>query len=261
MSHQIDAESPTEARAARTRRFWRWIGLTGGLSLLIAGIFLIDRVMDARDAAQVTSCQCNMCFIGLAFHNFQDAESVLPMAIVSKVPVSWRVRLLPYASEFELSAAYDKNSTWDAEVNRPISSTVQRSYECPTLPNHRNAAGQGLTSYAMLNGEDCFSSAAKLSDVTDGLSHTLAVVEASGRHIPWAEPRDVDTKQLQPGFERWHANQTAKTWLSSTHRRGAVVSYADGRSGIMSPKIDPIVLRQLATIAGGEKRPPGFLDE
>ncbi|HEY3968433.1 MAG TPA: DUF1559 domain-containing protein [Planctomycetaceae bacterium] len=89
--------------------------------------------------------------------------------------------------------------------------------------------------------------------ITDGKSTIILFGEASGLNIVWTEPRDIDTARLPvginlPGCRRGDSHGT----LSSYHRGGANVVFADGRVKYLSEQIDPSVLKALLTATGGE---------
>jgi prepilin-type processing-associated H-X9-DG protein len=116
--------------------------------------------------------------------------------------------------------------------------------------------GRFFTAYAAATGPmTAFpkSQALPPEQITDGKSTIILFGEASGLNIVWTEPRDIDTARLPvginlPGCRRGDSHGT----LSSYHRGGANVVFADGRVKYLSEQIDPSVLKALLTATGGE---------
>jgi hypothetical protein len=86
----------------------------------------------------------------------------------------------------------------------------------------------------------------------DGLAHTILLGECTALKIVWTEPRDIDTSKQRMGI-----NSTSSI-LSSPHRGGAFVVFADGRVKFLSEEIDPKTLEALTTATGGENIPHDF---
>jgi len=95
-----------------------------------------------------------------------------------------------------------------------------------------------------------------LKDVTDGVSNTLAIVEACGLPVVWTEPRDVDLAEQRVGVNL-PGDQPGRSRgvVSSYHPQGGHVAMADGSVRFMSADIDPGVLRALLSATGGEPPP------
>lgn len=79
------------------------------------------------------------------------------------------------------------------------------------------------------------------------------VVEACGMNIIWNEPRDIDLTTTPiavnlPGKPRHHS----PAMVSSLHKGGGNVLFADGTIRFISQTIDPKVLQALTTARGGE---------
>ena len=78
--------------------------------------------------------------------------------------------------------------------------------------------------------------------------------ECSGLNIVWTEPRDIDTSKQKIGINLpGDRPGTSSSILSSYHRGGAYVTFADGHVQFLSETIDPKVLQALTTATGGEK--------
>jgi hypothetical protein len=79
----------------------------------------------------------------------------------------------------------------------------------------------------------------KMSQITDGTSNTLLVVEVKNSGVQWAEPKDFDINQpmsLPPG----------------NHPNGNLAAFADGSVRFLSSSADPNTIRAAATKSGNE---------
>lgn len=230
------------------------------LGLLI--MYSLPMVPTAREAARRSTCKNNLKQIMLAIHDYADADGHWPQASTGKPPVSWRVRLLPLINRANLFEKYDQSRTWDDSGNSPVAETRIDMLTCPSrrFPvDGQDEAGRWLTDYVMVTGPGTASSEQRrvtLEDFKDGAAYTIAITEASGLNIAWTEPRDFDVSR-EPiganlsGKERGHSPGI----LSSYHRGGAQVGFANGKVRFISENIDPSVLRALTTIDAGDAIP------
>jgi hypothetical protein len=162
------------------------------LFLVCAGGFLFSVGRPMRVAAQSAQSNNNMRQIGLALMNYQDIHGSLPPAYVTDAQgnklYSWRVLILPYIEQAGLYNAFDKEKAWDDPVNRPVSQQI--------IGVFRSAGDEGaLCSYFAVTGKGTAfegSKAARYSDVTDGLSNTIYIIESQQLGRSWAEPYDID---------------------------------------------------------------------
>jgi prepilin-type processing-associated H-X9-DG protein len=77
-----------------------------------------------------------------------------------------------------------------------------------------------------------------ISEITDGTSNTLLVVEAKAP-VPWTKPDDIAVNGLTTG-------------VGSKHAGGFNVLVADGSVRFFKMSINPVVLQAMATRNGGE---------
>src|SRR5207244_935796 len=106
---------------------------------------LLPAVQKVREAANRVKCQNNLKQIGLAFHNYHDAQGSLPSNIrpsaVSTVRVRWTTFLLPYYEQDNLRRNYDLTKNWSDAVNLPVTSQEIKILECPSSPNPERLDG------------------------------------------------------------------------------------------------------------------------
>src|SRR5262249_4928789 len=102
---------------------------------------LLPAVQKVRDAAAVTQCKNNLKQIGLAVHNYHDANGHLPAGSLYQQGRNgrydyydtWAVAILPYVEQGNLSNLYDQTLP-NAAVNTNMDA-VRRAqvkvYSCP----------------------------------------------------------------------------------------------------------------------------------
>lgn len=240
------------------RQLWpqRPVKLVGVLLMLTAPALLVApllrMVSQAREAAKRTTCKSHLKQIGLALHNYHDAHSIFPASVTGDPAVSWRILLLPYLNELPLYATYDQTKPWDSPVNDLLSKGRVWVYECPSNTHHRDAAGRFRTDFAMVTGNGTFGDTSRtvaIDDITDGVSNTIAIVEASGLRIIWTEPRDFDVTKGPIGIDiKGETDLDSPGMLSSYLSLGAHALMADGRVQFIKKSFDPELLKKLTTI-------------
>lgn len=173
------------------------------IAILVA--LLLPAVQQAREAARRVSCKNNLKQIGLALHNYHDANRSFPPFFISRSGnpsriadvdkgANWLVFLLPYVDQAPLYSQWNFNIPANQNPGR---STELSIFKCPSDPqstgNFCSYAGGGWArgNYGMnvspcnfgvggrsqLGGIGGANSVARIRDVTDGTSNTVAVDE------------------------------------------------------------------------------------
>ena len=229
---------------------------------ILAGL-LVPAVQAAREAARRVQCTNNLKQIGLALHNYEAANHCFPPAFIpdenGKPMHSWRVLILPYIEEQALYREYRFDEPWDSPHNSALAARMPSIYHCPS-----EGETDGIeTSYAMIVGPHAFSDGPtlrKMADITDGLSNTIMVAEASGAGINWLEPRDLDVERMT--FQMRSTNDPQEpnsSDISSSHPGVANVVLGDGSVRSLSDTLDTEALKAMTTIDGGEyEKMPDF---
>lgn len=173
------------------------IVVIGILGVLVA--LLLPAVQRVRDAAARSRCQNNLRQIGIALHNYHDAESILPPGIRGEGAdfpfMSWLVRILPFVEQGavwkQAVAAYGVDYRFSDDPPHPFA-TVMPLYGCPADPRTAQVghayAGRlrvAFTSYPGVEGRNqtrkngCLflNSSIRITDISDGTSNTLLVGE------------------------------------------------------------------------------------
>src|SRR5947209_1124791 len=99
---------------------------------ILIGLLLPD-VQKVREAAARTKCQNNLKQIGLAIHNYHDANGKLPPSRIADQYATWSVLLLPYIEQGSLYQNWDLTKKYYAQDFTKFDVTAQVSiYLCPT---------------------------------------------------------------------------------------------------------------------------------
>ena len=148
--------------------------------------------------------------VALAIHNFESAFRQLPPAKQPRSEtgeplLSWRVYILPFlgTDEQALYQQFRLDEPWDSPNNLPLVKKMPDIYA--TFPQELapfNVA-QGYTTLVAPQGEGSILGSGEkssLSDVTDGLAHTLFFFEVKPeKAVPWTAPKDYAFDPKDPG--------------------------------------------------------------
>ncbi len=184
---------------------------------------LLPAIQKVREAANRMSCQNNLHQIGLALHNYHDADGAFPPGYRASGPYrdgatdtspgwGWASFLLPYLEQQNVYQAIDFTLPVEHTRNASAVGTVLRAYLCPSdvTPNAAFAVPDGFgntvataapCSYAACVGGDesdtegptglgvfYRNSRTRLTDITDGTSGTILIGERawSNANGTWA---------------------------------------------------------------------------
>lgn len=205
---------------------------------------LLPAVQKVREAAHRAEGANNLKRLALAAHIHHDKQKQLPAhAIYSadgKPLLSWRVRLLPYLEEENLSKRFRLDEPWDSDHNKKFIPLMPKVYALPS----DEARAEGKTYYQAVVGDDTIWPRRPvglwLNRITDGTSNTVLFVEAATPVI-WTKPDDVvyDAAKPLPKFGRNPA-------LPFT------VAFADGSVRSIPRTMPEPAVRAILTAAGGE---------
>jgi prepilin-type processing-associated H-X9-DG protein len=224
------------------------LAVVGGMILVIAVIgiliaLLVPAVHASREAARQAMCANHLKQIGLALAAYQEAHGCLPPACITdetgKPMHSWRVLILPFLDQKALYDLYDFDEPWDSPNNRMVTNTPLVFFQCPSA----GQTNRPETNYVMIVGPETIAyenSAVRVSDITDGASNTIMVVETAEPGIHWAEPRDLKFNELN-----LRINDGSGRGIGSRHSGRANVVFCDGSVRSLSNSTEPEMLRRL----------------
>ena len=177
---------------------------------------LLPAVQKVREAAARTQCVNNMKQVGLALHNYHDANQKFPPGYASAYDATgndtgpgwgWAAHALPQMEQDNLFRQIDLKQPVEAAANAQARVVIVKSFLCPsdTPPQQAFPVGPRSAS-AQLTGTTCTvapanyvgnygvgepgvdgdgvfyrNSATRIGDITDGTSTTLMVGERSFR--------------------------------------------------------------------------------
>lgn len=184
-----------------------------------------------------SNCGNQLRQILISLHSYEEIHRhfVPPMVEEEGLPArSWRVDVLPFLSQSPLRKRYSVDDEWDGPKNSALSREMPYEFTCAADPGatvDHNGTAWRTTGYAMVKGPHAFGSPSgrKFSELRDGATHTVAIVEAAGRRIPWLKPEDVEpTAETASINAPGSAPGQSRSVISSYHPGGAMVGMADG---------------------------------
>lgn len=242
---------------------------------IVAGVafVLIPTMHAAREAASVMHCSTTAKQISLAIQNYTDTFGHLPpCAIVNSNghPIhSWRAAITPYMAA--LPQVYRWDEPWNGSRNQRLLNGTPIHLEGPTsgkpakgLPphgpidyavafrcSHEQSEADFHVDYYAIVGNDCIWSVGRECDLTsigDGIANTILIAESTNIHALWSEPTDLDFDSMS-----FKVNDPTRASISSNHRIGPAVVFADGSVFRLDPKIPERIVKGLLTANGGER--------
>ncbi|MFT3881136.1 MAG: DUF1559 domain-containing protein [Gemmatales bacterium] len=276
------------------------------LALLLA--MLLPAVQKARAAMDQVTCLNNLRQIGLATFSYLNSHNQRfppgfevinsPTAYGGKAVNGFFTKLLPHLDRGTVENRYDYQSGFDHANNQAIVNTPISAFQCPTAPGRRickiynyqdstftavklGHTGQatdytGVRGFAfpeytgrgVFDAQPMVSEGKRWSDIPDGASHTILLVEKAGRpdyyirgdiqpplpisltwYGPWAgflgdyllSTNVEGTEQIGPRV----VNGNNKDTIYSFHLRGANIQMCDGSARFIGENISPEALRRL----------------
>jgi len=209
---------------------------------------LMTALNNPRDPVWRIQCHNHLRQVSLAVLNYESRHGSLPPAYTvddtGRPLHSWRTLLLPYLEHKHLYDQLALDEPWDSPHNRQFHDRFPRIYDCPGSSGQSNE-----TSYMVVVGDETAfppgGEARRLSDLTDGPSNTILVVEVKNAGTHWMEPVDLQFDQL--------AFRIGEGEIDSHHSGLAHVVLADGAAHALPANIRPANLRAMLTAAAGDR--------
>lgn len=275
-------------------------------AVLAAGVGM-PALIQQREAARRIQCSENLKAIGQGIAAYDEAQGHLPRSgHWDPIYGGWGATLLPYLGEEAVAAKYDPSHNWYDDENRDVIRTTIPRYLCPSSPPARSVtplkvlgeirvdreaapgdymAPRGVidprvvpdSQFGTLGALAWFNQVPRRSDITDGLSNTLAISEQAARWGHWIG-RELQRDQEQQTYANWvgpwasynaiwvrtqtregHAaaglcgvNCNNSDAFYSFHDEGVNALMADGSVRLLGCRIDDRILFALISRAGGE---------
>jgi hypothetical protein len=250
VAQATDSPRP-DAKEAQARPFqFRLVHLLAVMSVLavcftaFAAFYRFATEIHAADASTF-----RLKSIAIALHNYHDIYGQFPPAYqcdANGQPAhSWRVLIWNLLESQPYASTYNYGEPW----NGPSNIQLQDKNRIYRFPFDRMSPPL-MTNYVAVTGAGTMWSAdnsAKVTDIKDGTSNTLMIVEISNSNIHWMEPRDLPLEDLEDWLDPAHKPQ-----LFGNHITGAWVCLADGSVQALPRDVTIERLREMARIADGK---------
>ena len=133
----------------KTRKAFTLIELLVVIAIIAILIgLLLPAVQKVREAASRMKCQNNLKQIGLALHNYHDANGQFPVGAGVANGLSWRVYTLPYIEQDNIYKLFDLGpGTWNGGPNKEGPNKMVHAlnripiFNCPSLNDITAANG------------------------------------------------------------------------------------------------------------------------
>lgn len=247
---------------------------------------LLPAVQNAREAARRATCRNNLKQLGLALHNYHQAHKLFPPGSLNRGPVQahhtgwgWGALMLP---QLEQQSLYDQINFFQPLTfgsNQALLAQGLSVWRCPSdsAPDAIQISGSQLATgnYAgcagSMTGEGILFgfSSVRISDVTDGTSHTILAGERVNQlNVPklgsftsgWygaipglnsATPNSIPHLENN-GLFTPNSDLNFPYAFQSRHTGGVNLLLCDGAVRFVSDNIDSRVWNALGSRKGGE---------
>ncbi len=204
----------------------------------------------ARQKAQLSASRAKLKQIGLALHSYHDKYDCFPPAYTlgpdGKPWHSWRVLLLPFLDEQKLYDRYRFDEPWDGPHNRELQAARPEAYASLL----QQSSLKTVTTYLGVVSRRTMWPAhfsVKISDVTDGTSNTVQLLQNFSSDVVWSEPREMREKDALALLRPKEPNQPSKPASPSIP-----ILLGDGHVRLISPQINRDLFVSLLTPRYGQ---------
>ncbi len=257
----MDAHSPGEP--APPQFTLRAMFVLMAVIAMLLGL-LLPALNAAREESRRTRCQNDLKQIGLALHNYHDNHKAFPLGYTPGPDMSpwtsWRTAISAFVEKNSYCDQYRHDEPWNGRNNVQLENyPLFRCYQCPS----DSASGLNTCYVAVVGSHTAWPApkTARFRDFTKGTSNTILVSEMSESGIHWMGPRDLQFDEMEfkiyaPSRMQSSSGRGSRQAVSSAHRGGAQVVFADGSVDFLSVDTSNEVLMEMFLIGegGGEVR-------
>jgi hypothetical protein len=210
--------------------------LTNGVMLFVSIVFIgivcpgsFQAAIEGHNpSARINACTNNMKQIGIGLHKYHDSQRHFPSVYAcdkaGKPLYSWIVSILPDMEYDMILNGLNREEPWDSPRNTEVLSRVHiEQLFCPSVKRKEQDC---FSNYIAILGPGTIwrkEGAVKLSDLPDGGSHTIAVVEMANADVPWAKPFALTVEEVLENMKNGKGIR-----ISSCDYHGVNVLFANG---------------------------------
>lgn len=263
----VPTQAGTASRTGTSGRRWVWWAVGGGLAFLAIVVTTVVFLIGKRDekgddnSKAIRQTKANLKQIGVALHEFHDANNCFPPGPVPPTPsgpgnggatarkLSWRVHLLPYLGDEakQLYRQFNLSEAWDSPTNRRLIDKIPSVFADPF-----GRVSGGKTRYVgPISGENGYRSglaftgdvqSLRMADFIDGLTYTIMVVEvAPSEAVIWTKPDEMRFRRSDP-----------TRGLLESDSKGFYALFGDGEVRFIDKSTDPKAVWAIFTRNGSE---------
>ncbi|MES2790175.1 MAG: DUF1559 domain-containing protein [Planctomycetota bacterium] len=222
------------------------------VAILIVGLIAVPLARRMRFVACETVFRGQVKQLVLAVNQYEERYHCFPPAytvdVAGKRLHSWRTLILPYLGQEALYRQIRLNEPWDSPHNKQLHN--QR----PTIYGHAYVSDTvpGEAHILALVGRETIwpeQYSAEISDIRDGTSNSIMLMEYSQSEINWMEPRDLTRADVRIKVFPVGAPESTGAF------RSVMIGMADGITRSVGPEIDRQVLSSICSINMGTPLP------
>ena len=219
--------------------------------LIVGGVFalalpclagmLLPAIKSVQQTTHRLQCMNNLRSIGLGMMSYESSRGHLPPAHTTdkqgRPLLSWRVMLLPYLDQQNLYKRFHLDEPWDSPHNLPLAREMPPFYRCPARPEMQ----PGYTPYMVIVGPHTAfpgKEGIHLTEISDGQSKTILVVETQGPGVSWTAPQDLDADTMA-----FTVNSQSGACIGG-HAGGGNAGMCDGNARFLPSTTDPEMVRR-----------------
>jgi hypothetical protein len=238
--------------------------------MAVAGVGSRPAIRAAWLDAALAADDANHRRVLASLKKYHRAEGSFPAGaggaalLAPETRLSWIATILPYLGQEDWHRELHFGYPWNGSQNRPVTRRRLDSVVNPALGPSKTEAGFPVTHYVGVAGvgPDAgslkpghfragvfgYNRTTRLDQIPDGASNTIAILGVTERLGAWGAGGPATVRPLtKPPYIN------GPDGFGSGQPHGMLVGMADGSVRFVSKDVNPLVLEQLATVAGAEQ--------